>query len=272
MLFTLFLKLILEYNHLNMSKFYLLLLSTILLPLIGKTQLPEKLQIQWVEIPGGTFTMGSPTIEIGRDTDEVEHEVVISPFMVSKYEITYDQFIFFCKATGYKKPTSEDQEKGNHPIVNVDWNDAVAFSNWIGCRLLTEAEWEYVCRAGTNTPFYYGDKITSDQVNFDGNYPYNQSPKSSSKGKPVPVGSYKPNKWGVHDMHGNVWEWVSDWYAVYNIDDRNNPKGPQDSKLERIGRGGSFYEGGNENRCADRGAQIPTTFGTNIGFRVAKSL
>jgi sulfatase modifying factor 1 len=235
------------------------------------SQLPSKIDIKWVEIPAGSFVMGSPTNEVGRDHDEIQHEVFISSFYVSKFEITYDQYIFFCKTSGYKKPDSDGQNKGSYPIVNVDWNDAVAFANWLGVRLLTEAEWEYVCRAGSQTPFCFGNVITSTQVNFDGNYPYNHSPKSKSKGETMPVGSYHPNKWGVYDMHGNVWEWVSDWYAPYNLEVKNNPTGPKESKFERLGRGGSFYEGGNENRCADRGAQTPNVSGMNLGFRVAKN-
>jgi sulfatase modifying factor 1 len=237
-----------------------------------EAQLPKKMDIQWVEIPAGTFVMGSPSTEVGRDADEIQHEVTLSSFWVSKFEITYEQYMYFCKATGYKKPDSDGQQKGNYPIVNVDWNDAVAFANWLGARLLTEAEWEYVCRAGTTTPFFFGDKITSAQVNFDGNYPYNKTAKSPAKGETMPVGSYPPNKWGVYDMHGNVWEWVSDWYASYNLEQLNNPTGPKESKFERLGRGGSYYEGGNENRCADRGAQPPNVSGMNLGFRVAKSL
>lgn len=236
------------------------------------SQLPKDIDIQWVEIPGGSFNMGSPTSEVGRDIDEKQHEVTISSFLVSKFEVTYDQYMYFCKLTKRKKPDSEGLKKGNYPIVNVDWNDATAFAEWLGVRLLTEAEWEYTCRAGTVTPFFFGDVITSEQVNFDGNYPYNHTPKCTSKGETMPVGSYAPNKWGVYDMHGNVWEWVSDWYASYNLDNSNNPKGPLESKFERIGRGGSFYEGANENRCADRGAQSVNVSGMNLGFRVAKNL
>ena len=255
-----------------MIKFCFLLFGLVFLPSLVYTQLPKKIEIQWVQIPGGTFTMGSPVSEVGRENDEVEHEVTISPFSVSKFEVTYDQYMFFCKSTGYKKPSSDGLQKGDHPIGNVEWNDAVAFADWLGVRLLTEAEWEYVCRAGSSTPFSFGDKITSDQVNFDGNYPYNQSPKSGSKGKTMPVGSYKPNNWGVYDMHGNVSEWVSDWYGKYNLEDKINPQGPKEARYERTGKGGSFFESASEVRCAERYGRPAITFGENIGFRVAKSL
>ncbi len=255
-----------------MRKFLFLLIGLFFIPSICKAQLPKKIELQWVQIPGGTFKMGSPVTEVGRENDEVEHEVTISPFSVSKFEVTYDQYMFFCKSTGYKKPSSDGLEKGDHPIGNVEWNDAIAFADWLGVRLLTEAEWEYVCRAGSSTPFSFGDKITSDQVNFDGNYPYNQSPKSGSKGKTMPVGSYKPNNWGVYDMHGNVSEWVSDWYANYDVEDKINPQGPKEPKYEKSGRGGSFYDSAKEARCAERFARPVKTVGHNIGFRVAKSL
>ncbi len=255
-----------------MNKLLLNITFFILIFNYSSAQLPKDLEIQWIEIPAGSFTMGSPVNEVGRDVDEKQHQVSISSFYVSKFEITTEQYMCFCKETKRKKPDSDGLRKGKYPIVNVDWNDAKAFCDWAGVRLLTEAEWEYVCRAGTQTPFYFGDVITSSQVNFDGNYPYNHTPKSPGKGEAMPVGSYPPNNWGVYDMHGNVWEWVSDWYSSYNLENSSNPIGPQESKFERIGRGGSFYEGANENRCADRGAQTPNVSGMNLGFRVAKNL
>lgn len=255
-----------------MSKLSFLFSLIILLNFKSFSQLPSKIDIQWALVPAGSFTMGSPETEIGHEFDEVQHDVNISSFYVSKFEITYDQYMFFVKETNYKKPDSDGLQKGSHPIVNVSWEDANNFCKWLGVRLLTEAEWEYICRAGTSTPFYYGDVITSEQVNFDGNHPYNRSPKSDFFGKSKTVGSYKPNKWGIYDLHGNVWEWVSDWVAPYNLEDKNNPLGPKESKLERVGRGGSFFDGAEEVRCAQRGGTSATTFGEQIGFRVAKNL
>jgi len=117
-----------------------------------------------------------------------------------------------CDVYGNKRP----KEEYNHPVVHVSWNDANAFAEWMGCRLPTEAEWEYSCRAGTTTPYYTGDSITTSQANFNGKF----------KRRTFPVGSFSPNPWGLYDMHGNVSEWCEDWYGIYPNEEQTNPKGP----------------------------------------------
>jgi formylglycine-generating enzyme required for sulfatase activity len=214
-------------------------------------------RMEWVAIPAGTFTMGSPSYETDRVSDAgPQHPVSLSGFKMSKYEVTFAQYDAFCDATGRQKPSDEGWGRGNRPVINVDWNDATAFAQWMGCRLPTEAEWEYACRAGTTTPFNTGSSLNSSQANFNSNV-----------GQTKPVGSYAPNAWGLHDMHGNVWEWCSDWYGDYSSSPQTNPKGPS-SGSNRVLRGGSWYNHGGNCRSAYRYANGPSTRNHGIGFRL----
>jgi len=265
--------------------------------------------IEWANIPAGTFTMGSPTSEVGRNSDETQHQVTLSAFKMSKHEITVAQFKAFVDATGYVT----DADKGtagvdgsliwtgakfefkadvnwkcdvngkprpvseyNHPVIHVSWNDAVAFANWMGCRLPTEAEWEYAARAGTTTPFNTGNNLTTAQANYDGNYPYNNNPKGIYRKKTMPVGSFAPNAWGLYDMHGNVWEWCAD-YCDWDdakkvvvtdtyINGINNPLCKTGSF--RVFRGGSWCYGAQFCRAACRFNINPAFRSDFIGFRL----
>ena len=185
----------------------------------------EKPVIEWVEIPAGSFRMGSPQEEAKRNDDEYLYNVTLDSFKMSKYEITFEQYDVFCDATGREKPNDWGWGRGKNPVINISWDDAAAFAEWLECRLPTEAEWEYACRAGTTTPFNTGDNLTTSQANYDGEYPYNDNPKGENRKKTLTVGSFEPNAWGLHDMHGNVWEWCSDWYDIYPTDAVRNPKG-----------------------------------------------
>jgi formylglycine-generating enzyme required for sulfatase activity len=214
-------------------------------------------RMEWVAIPAGTFTMGSPSYETDRESREgPQHPVSLSGFKMSKYEVTFAQYDAFCDATGRQKPSDEGWGRGNRPVINVDWNDATAFAQWMGCRLPTEAEWEYACRAGTTTPFNTGSSLNSSQANFNSNV-----------GQTKPVGSYAPNAWGLHDMHGNVWEWCSDWYGDYSSSPQTNPKGPSSGSY-RVLRGGSWNYYGGGCRSAYRINYGPSGRYSFIGFRL----
>ncbi|MCL2727548.1 MAG: formylglycine-generating enzyme family protein [Bacteroidales bacterium] len=251
---------------------------------------PKNKTIQGVKlvlIKSGTFIMGSPLSESGRKRDEVQHEVTISrDFYLSENAITNEQYCLFLNATevpsngygnvidfGQKQLIKSDNKgvkyvrgkwfpangKANCPVVCVTWYGAKAYCDWMGGRLPTEAEWEYACRASTSTPFHTGNKLTISQANF-----------SSINTKPV--GRYVPNAWGLYDMHGNVWEWCSDWYTGYDISAVVDPQGPT-MNTRRVVRGGSFWHKVQFCRSACRAYYSPDYVRTNfIGFRMAMSL
>jgi formylglycine-generating enzyme len=230
----------------------------------------NKPDIEFVDIPGGTFIMGSPVSEYGRKGDEVQHKVTLGAFKMSKYCITFDQYDIFCEATGREKPGG--RERGNLPVTQISWYDAAAFAEWMGCRLPTEAEWEYAARANSTTPFYTGSCLTSEQANFNGNDPYTNCPKSDNRKKPLPVGSFTPNAFGLYDMHGNIWQWTNDWYGEYNINDTLNPKGLSQGTL-KVDRGGGFYDPAWRCRSAYRGGGTPPgNKGAGDSFRIVKDL
>jgi formylglycine-generating enzyme required for sulfatase activity len=276
------------------------LLTLMVTLLIVTTVYAQKPAIEWASIPAGTFTMGSPTTEVGREDNEIQHKVTLSAFKMSKQEITVAQFKAFVDATGYVT----DADKGtlgikgsgiltgtkiefkagvnwkcdvegnhrpvaeyNHPVIHVSWNDAVAFAKWMGCRLPTEAEWEYACRAGTTTPFNTGNNLTTDQANYDGKYPYNNNAKGVSRAKTMPVGSFASNAWGLYDMHGNVWEWCSDWYGGYSTGVQTDPKGPASGSY-RVFRGGDWYFRAKYCRSAYRYFNGQSYRDCIVGFRI----
>jgi formylglycine-generating enzyme required for sulfatase activity len=213
--------------------------------------------IEFVDIPGGTFLMGSPVTERGRQEDEIQHQVTLSTFKMSKYCITFAQYDAFCEATGRKKPWGF--KRGKMPVSQITWHDAQAFADWMGCRLPTEAEWEYAARANTTTPFYTGDSLTLDQAYFNN--------KTGREG--MPVGSYPPNAYGLYEMHGNMCEWCSDWYGKYDIKEISNPKGPETGEIKVV-RGGGFWTPGWRCRSACRVGDPPGNRGAGLSFRVVK--
>lgn len=229
--------------------------------------------IEWVEIPAGIFGMGSLADEPQRKDDETKHLVKLNAFKMSKFPITDEQYFVFCDEMGLKKP-EDFRGAGNYPVIYVSWEDANNFAFWMGCRLPTEAEWEYACRAGTNTPFNTGNNLTTDQANYDGNFPYNSYVYGQFRNGTIPVGSFLPNSWGLYDMHGNVWEWCSDWYGEYLTSAQTNPTGPSkpnSEKPHRVLRGGAYGENALSCRSANR-FHLPPEVRDFIGFRIVSPM
>ncbi len=236
--------------------------------------------LRMVTIPAGEFMMGSPGEEEGRIHDETRHPVKLDSFQISPTPVTQTQY----KAIMGKNPSyfqGKGDNYGNRPVEQVSWNDAMDFCNKLTellkgngrFTLPTEAQWEYACRAGTTTPFNTGDKLTTDQANYNGNYPYKNYPKGKYLEETTPVGSYSPNAWGLYDMHGNVWEWCQDCYGRdYYVECKKdgtveNPAGPKEGS-SRVMRGGCWCYRARSCRSAHRFNYTPGYRSDNVGFRL----
>jgi len=225
-----------------------------------------------IQLPGGKYLMGGPSAIIAPD-ETPRHEVTVSPFMVSVYEITFEEYYRFAQATGRSKPKSNGWDIKTHPVVDVSWNDALAYTNWLSketgkrYRLLSEAEWEYAARGGTRTSFWWGTKPGSSNAHcFDCKSDYSTS-------KPAKVGTYKPNPFGLYDTAGNVYEWVHDCYH------RNYNDAPADGSVweggdcgVRIVRGGAYRSPANSMRAENRETFQSDKGQYNVGIRVARDL
>ena len=227
---------------------------------ILQVDLGKGVKLEMVLIPAGKFMMGSPASEVGRKDNETQHEVTLTkPFYMGKYEVTQEQW----QAVMGNNPST--RTKGAKlPVTDVSWNDCQDFIKKLNVRmngfyrLPTEAEWEYACRAGTTTAYSFGDSLTKADGNIDGD---------SSK----VVGSYKPNAFGLYDMHGNVWEWCEDWYGDYPEGAVIDPKGIATGGT-RVMRGGAFYIFGvSKARSSLRLNHSPTLRSNYVGFRLVRN-
>jgi formylglycine-generating enzyme required for sulfatase activity len=234
-----------------------------------------------VVVPGGEFMMGSPSHEAERGNDEgPQRKVTIAkPFAVGNFEITFADWDACVATGGCKHKPKADWGRGRQPITGVSWNDTQEYVAWLSrktsktYRLLTEAEWEYAARAGTMTPFSTGPAITTDQANFDGNYTYGGSAKGTYLQRTVEVGSFKPNAFGLYDMHGNVWEWVEDCYEwTYAGAPTDGSARVTSVCASRVLRGGSWFSSPKYLRAAVRSGARPDYSTGFYGFRVARTI
>ncbi len=268
----------------------------------GVSDWPNPLMIA---IPPGRFLMGAPASEEGsRDAERPQHEVRIDyAFALGQHTVTVDAFKAFVTETNHDTGKSayvwngkdwkdtagkgwRDQgfaQTGAHPVCCVNWEDVQAYIAWLNkkaglagrpdaYRLPSEAEWEYACRAGTTTPFSFGGTISTAQANYDGNSTYGAGKKGEYRQKTLPVGFFPANSFGLHEMHGNVSEWVEDGYTGYGKTPRDGSANTTEGCSIRVFRGGSWFINPAFLRSAFRLWSSPTFRSYYLGFRVARTL
>ena len=239
---------------------------------------------EMVVVPAGTYRMGSPASEEGREDEEgpVHRVTIAQPLAVGKYEVTFaewDACVSGGGCGGYRPPYEGWWGRGRRPVIHVSWKDAQAYVRWLSeetgetYRLLSEAEWEYVARAGTTTPFHTGATISTEQANYNGKYTYGSGRKGKYRKQTVPVGSFPANGFGLHDVHGNVWEWTQDcWHAGYGGAPADGRAWESRECSGRVLRGGSWFNSPWNLRSANRVGFTSGDRSDVIGIRVARML
>jgi formylglycine-generating enzyme required for sulfatase activity len=265
--------------------------------LAHREQLAEEVALTMLRIPAGSFLMGAAEKEAdSRDSERPVHRVALAEFLLAQTPITQAQWRAVAQ---WQRPEPDGAEdwpdtldpdpvgklqgagrlRGDHrPVVNVSWRDALDFCQRLRLRsgknytLPSEAQWEYACRAGTTTPFYFGETISSELANYNGNYAYGDSPKGEYRKQTSDVEMFPANAWGLHDMHGNVWEWCADhWHDNYvGAPEDGRPWMDENAKEDksRLLRGGSWDIHPRYCRSAYRFNNLPGLRNVIIGFRV----
>jgi formylglycine-generating enzyme required for sulfatase activity len=215
----------------------------------------EEVGLDVIAIPGGSFMMGAPESEPESNSDErPQHEVILQPFYLGRYPVTQAQWRV---VAGYPPvdreldPDPSEFKGDQRPVESVSWEDAQEFCKRLSARtgkdyrLPSEAQWEYACRAGTDTPFHFGETITTELANYDGKYTYHNGPKGENRDQTIEVGRFPGNEWGLYDMHGNVWEWCEDdYHESYKGAPDDGSAWVERERLEtnRVLRGGSWFD------------------------------
>jgi formylglycine-generating enzyme required for sulfatase activity len=279
-----------------MSRLFCLSLAIVLashLPIHAQPKDPPKyvtnsFGMKFVWIRPGTFTMGSPKNEADRNELEVQHTVELTKgFYLGVYPVTQEQW-YAVMANEFVRPeegydiVNPGRFQGvfrgekNLPVETISWNDCQVFIKKLRAkekdkqpyRLPTEAEWEYACRAGTTTPYYFGETISTSQANFAGGGDDGKGKKSVNRKKTTPVGTFPPNSWGLYDMHGNVAQWCEDRFGAYPQQGAVNPQGAKEGG-SRVLRGGSWQDGPSLCRSASRAwSSLDNRGSGDYGFRV----
>ena len=234
-------------------------------------QLPKGETMKFVWIEPGTFLMGATKDEVSPTSDELpQHEVTISRgFFLAKHELTQEQWASLMETRPWRDQRFA-RDWRSYPAVYISWEDVLEFidrmNEWAGAdiyRLPTEAEWEYAARAGSTDPWSFGDRLR-DLVRYAW---FDSNAWRAGNQFGHPVGLLMPNSWGLYDMHGNVWEWVQDWYGDYGEAPQVDPPGPAAGTL-RVTRGGGFTDGYEDQRSASRSANLPVDRFSNVGARI----
>ncbi|KAB8335819.1 formylglycine-generating enzyme family protein [Scytonema tolypothrichoides VB-61278] len=250
--------------------------------------LVEGIKLEMVYIPAGTFIMGSPGDEKGRQrNEEPRREVTIQPFLMGRYTVTQAQWRYVSTLPRVQIDLASDPSyfKGDlRPVERISWYEAREFCARLSkatnreYRLPSESEWEYACRAGTTTPFYFGETITTELANYyDGSVVYGREPKGIYREKTTEVGTFPPNAYGLFDMHGNIWEWCADHFHENYRRALGNESAwlSSDENARRVVRGGSWFNFPQYCRSANRTPLPPDNRGvsderdsSNVGFRI----
>ncbi len=247
-----------------------------------REQLGEGVALTMVKISGGSFLMGSPKGEPERFDDESpQHEVTLDAFWMAQTPITQAQWRTVAAWQQLERDLKPDPAKfkgDNRPVERVSWHDAQEFCRRLSQRtgqrygLPSEAQWEYACRAGSTTPFHFGATLTPELANYNGNFVYQNGPKGTYRQQTCEVASLPANGWGLHDMHGNVWEWCQDhWHDSYNLapgDDQPWLAPVAAVDAQKLLRGGSWIGDPGDCRSAYRSHDEADSVANDVGFRV----
>jgi formylglycine-generating enzyme required for sulfatase activity len=238
-----------------------------------------------IVVPSGEFMMGAPDgEENSEDNEKPRHEVRIAKqFSVGRFAVTFDEWDACVSDGGCRNylPSDKGWGRGRRPVINLRWDDAKAYVRWLSdktgkpYRLLSEAEREYVTRAGTTTPFWWGANLSTERANYDGDYWYPSAGglKGKYRGKTLPVDAFDPNPWGLYQVHGNVYEWVEDcWHPDYNGAPTDGSAWTKPDCERHVLRGGSWNFAGWHLRAASRGATASAAWLLPLGMRVARAI